>query len=60
MTKHRTKKPESTSAPNDAHRAEDAPTVTGEVLIKMMQNPCVRDLEFEHPRTPGRTRRVKI
>jgi hypothetical protein len=60
MTKRRTKKPESPPPPNDADRAEDTPIVTGEALIKAMQDPRVRDLEFEFPSVRSRVRRVKL
>lgn len=33
---------------------------TGQVLIDLMQNSPLRDIEFEHARTPAITRRVKL
>jgi hypothetical protein len=60
MTRRRNKKLESTPPPKDAERDNNASQLTGEALIKVMQDPRARDLEFEHPRTPARTRRVKI
>jgi len=60
MTKRKKTKSESTLPPNDADRDNVAPELTGEALIKVMQDPRIRDLEFEHLRTPAHSRRVKI
>jgi hypothetical protein len=60
MTSHKETKPEPTPPPNDADRAEDAPVVTGEALIKVMQDPRVRDFEFEYPGVRSRIRHVKL
>jgi hypothetical protein len=60
MTRHKKTKREPTLPANDADRAEDAPVVTGAALIKVMQDPRVRDLEFEYPGVRSRIRRVKL
>jgi antitoxin Phd len=33
---------------------------TGQVLIDLMQNSPLGDIEFEYPRTPAISRRVKL
>jgi prevent-host-death family protein len=33
---------------------------TGQILIDLMQNSPLRDIEFEHARTPAIARRVKL
>jgi hypothetical protein len=58
MTKPKNKKPDST--PKNADRDKCAPEMTGAALIKVMQDPCVRDLEFERPGVRSPVRRVKI